>query len=205
MNQARMSLLIVLPMALVGCGSTESSDEPNVRTRSERDAAVNAQRVPVEEIRRQWTQLNRPAVKVGEPLTDDELQTAANEVDRFHAAVAQRGGRAQLDIDFSRSDIRDEDLANMIIPATVRSINLAHTSIGDASLDRLSQLKSLERLVLVSTKVTDAGIEQLLSLPNLAHVDLEYTQVSHKMKMVLLKHTAQRQREQLRLQSARDR
>ncbi|MGB6044325.1 MAG: leucine-rich repeat domain-containing protein [Pirellulales bacterium] len=109
--------------------------------------------------------------------------------------VQKLGGRATLDLDFTWSDVTDEDLARMQLPDTVRSISLANTKITDQGLAALANLPNLEQLNLMNTQVTDEGLEQLKQLPHLWQVHLAGSQVSQEVALEFIRFLAPRAHE----------
>lgn len=65
------------------------------------------------------------------------------------------------------SDLKDEDLKELELFQSLRSINLDRSKITDAGLTSLVKLKNLESLSLSRTQVTDNGLKTLSKLKTL--------------------------------------
>jgi len=98
----------------------------------------------------------------------------------FGREVESLGGYANLEVDFSWSEISDDDLARMRVPDTVRSVSLANTRITDKGLSALTDLSNLEQINLMNTDVTDEGLEHLKESPRLWQVHLAGSKVSQE-------------------------
>ncbi len=83
-----------------------------------------------------------------------------------------RDGRADT-IRVDHSTVRDEDLEKLdAIRDRLRRINLAHTEITDAGMERIADCPHLEQLRLASPNVTDAGLSHVAKLSELRFLHL---------------------------------
>ena len=82
-------------------------------------------------------------------------------------------------LDFSGTELSDEELAQVLSIEHVRELNLSGTKITDAALRHLVQWEFLERLDLSATAVTDEGVLQLSGQRNLASLRVFGSQVSY--------------------------
>lgn len=85
-----------------------------------------------------------------------------------------------IDLDLSRSDLEDEDLAIIGQLENLYSLNLNNTSITDVGLESIVGLQKLEILNLYGTSVTDVGLSKLKELTSLKKVYLWQTGASKK-------------------------
>lgn len=90
----------------------------------------------------------------------------------YTSDVSELGGTAKLTLDFSSSDITDEDLKDLDFPDALIEINLAHTAITDEGVAELKRAPNLKSLVLAHTKITEKAIEHLKEMPNLRDVNI---------------------------------
>jgi len=81
---------------------------------------------------------------------------------------------------FSRTPVRDAELAYLRGPRGLYQLNQDATKVTDAGLVHLKRLTQLEELFLDSSRITDAGLEHLRGLTQLRTVDLRNTQVTDK-------------------------
>jgi ankyrin repeat protein len=115
--------------------------------------------------------------------------------------VAPKPVGAVQNLNLSRQDLRDDDLARLdgmqglewlainrnpisdiglqhVAPLTsLMALRLEHTKITDRGLFHLQGLTRLRVLSLKGTNITDVGLERLLWLSKLRHLDLSQTQV----------------------------
>jgi hypothetical protein len=73
--------------------------------------------------------------------------------------------------------LTDEQLAPIARLTKVLQVNLANTGATDATLERLTNVRTLKYLDLEGTPITDAGLRHVVNLP-LESLDLESTAVS---------------------------
>lgn len=103
--------------------------------------------------------------------------------------VAAAGGRVMplatdsplLSVDFrlTREDADDAKIGSIsAIADHVAQLDLSLTSVTDAGLKPVSELKRLVRLDLHQTKITDAGLASLKGLENLHYLNLYGTEVT---------------------------
>jgi uncharacterized membrane protein/mono/diheme cytochrome c family protein len=149
-----------------------------------------------------WEDASRP-VKGPEPKDDSAAETPSSDalpdidakrarlerLDTLVAAIRARGAAAaplargdeRLDLNFSvlrdRFQSSDLDALRGFEPQVVE-LNLAATGADDATLTKIADFVSLERLHLEKTQVTDAGLERLKPLQKLRYLNLYGTQIS---------------------------
>ena len=75
-------------------------------------------------------------------------------------------------LDFSRTNITDADLGQLVAMKNLSRLLLSRTRITDAGLASLKHNDSLEQINLYETAVTDTGLATLGSLPSLKKVYL---------------------------------
>ncbi len=119
------------------------------------------------------------------PLSDAERAAE----DAAMAKISERGGlalkiasnSAAVEVNFSLlgADVKDGDLALLSgVQHDLIWLNLARTSVTDAGLAALANLKELRRLNLSNTKIGDAGLAALLGFSNLEYLNLYGTGVT---------------------------
>lgn len=81
-------------------------------------------------------------------------------------------------LDFTNSNVTDEDLACLTELPAVFYLELDGTTISDAGLKRLSRIKHLDVLDLTGTRVTDASVRDIAKIPGLRGVVLSSTMVT---------------------------
>ena len=117
---------------------------------------------------------------------------AVTEANDYTDVVTKFGGKLEMRLDFSNSDITDDDLATLPLPEGVRSIDLSHTNITDAGIAHLKRSPRLEQLNLMNTQITDASLEHFRAMDTLWSVSIEGTKVSRDGHMDLLRLLAPR-------------
>jgi len=81
-------------------------------------------------------------------------------------------------LDFTNSNVRDEDLQHLTELPAVFYLELDGTSISDAGVGRLSRIKHLDVLDLTGTRVTDASVRDIAGISGLRGVVLSRTMVT---------------------------
>ena len=165
-----MMLCSVFLLVIAGCSSNEATGDHQT---------ISAEaRPPVRKIDR-------------EALLDfapQEIQEAAQAVTTYDNVVGDHGGHVSITLDFSRTELRDDDLANLDFPDSVAVINLSETKITDAGVPHLVRARNLRTLDLRHTAVTDEGIDVLMQLDKLTYIELEgCAKVSRKKRLELVK------------------
>jgi hypothetical protein len=117
---------------------------------------------------------------------------AVAEANNYTDVVAKFGGKLEMRLDLSNSDITDDDLATLPLSDGVRSIDLSHTKITDAGIEHLKRASHLEQLNLMDTEITDTSLEHIRQMENLWSVSIEGTKVSRDGHMDLLRLLAPR-------------
>ena len=112
-----------------------------------------------------------------------EKQTELKELDLWVTKITPPGLLAKMTglrelkvVNFTLSNISDEDLKFFKSVNTIRSLNLNWTEISDASLRHVGQLQKLETLYLQGTPITDRGLIQLNKLHELQSLFLTANQ-----------------------------
>ena len=104
------------------------------------------------------------------------------------------GGKAELKIDFSESDITDEDLKSMDFPDTLVEINLANTAITDEGVEELKRANSLNSVILAHTQITEKSLDHLKEMPNLQTANIANKRISFEKMIEFTKHLNDKQR-----------
>lgn len=108
----------------------------------------------------------------GEAAPSRALTATEPEPSLATQAEAIRQGRADA-IRLDRSLVRDDDLAPLDdLGDKLRRVNLSHTEITDAGLEKLCRHAGLEQLRLSSSRVTDAGLAHVAKLKHLRFLHL---------------------------------
>ncbi len=81
-------------------------------------------------------------------------------------------------LDFTNSNVTDEDLQHLTDLPAIFYLELDGTSISDAGLERLSRIKHLDVLELTGTRVTDAAVRDIAKITGLRGVVLTSTMVT---------------------------
>ncbi len=90
----------------------------------------------------------------------------------YESNVQDLGGNFKLTLDFSSSDITDDDLKSLDFPTALTEINLAHTAITDEGVAELKRASNLKTVVLVNTQITSQAIEHLKEMPSLMSANI---------------------------------
>jgi RNA polymerase sigma factor (sigma-70 family) len=110
----------------------------------------------------------------------EALQTELR--NRTAAELQKLGARIERDVvtvNLVATKVTDDELRWLSVFPNLRILYLHHTSIGDAGVANLRDLKSLTTLDLFDTRVTDAGMEHLAEwMPHLEWLELSDTQVT---------------------------
>lgn len=83
-----------------------------------------------------------------------------------------------LVLNFTETDLNDEQLKKLTGLTMVTSLQLNGTKITDAGLADVAKLQRIESLTMPGTAVTDAGVAHLTKMPNLKIVDLSNTKIT---------------------------
>ncbi|MCL4202818.1 MAG: hypothetical protein KJ000_09995 [Pirellulaceae bacterium] len=81
-------------------------------------------------------------------------------------------------LDFTDSNVRDEDLQHLTELPAVFYLELDGTNISDAGVKQLSSIQHLEVLDLTGTRVTDAAAQDIAMIRGLRGVNLSRTMVT---------------------------
>jgi Leucine rich repeat len=81
-------------------------------------------------------------------------------------------------LDLTGASVTDAGLARLAGLTSLAFLDLSGTSVSDAGIAHLRSLANLEGLSLGETKVTDAGLAHLTGLTNLESLDLSKTKVT---------------------------
>jgi hypothetical protein len=81
-------------------------------------------------------------------------------------------------IDFSESEVEDDDMQYLLHFSKLYEVDLSHTAISDEGIEQLVKLHSLKKIWLDNTKVTDAALEKLKALQGLTKVSLTGTDIA---------------------------
>jgi hypothetical protein len=83
-----------------------------------------------------------------------------------------------LVLNFTDTDISDEQLKSLCKLQQVTSLLVGGTSISDEGLVQVASIGTIASLAMPHTKVTDAGLVNMTKLPNLAILDLSGTKIT---------------------------
>lgn len=135
---------------------------------------------PIIELRRQQSLLDQ-ATSFGARIARIGSVSREQSLGRFLLAFLDSSyGHAPLyKLDFTGTELSDEELAQVLSIEHVRELNLSDTKITDAALRHLDQWEFLERLDLTATAVTDEGVLQLSGQRDLASLRVFGSQVSY--------------------------
>ena len=99
-----------------------------------------------------------------------------------HRSYAERvenlGGTVRVHLDFSGSEITDDELLSLDLPETVFSISLRETPITNEGIAALVKVTNLENLNLQHTQITDAAEDTFKQMPRLWRVNPDCENVS---------------------------
>jgi hypothetical protein len=102
--------------------------------------------------------------------------------DRTAAELQKLGARIERDVvtvNLVATNVTDDELKWLGVFPNLQVLYLHHTSIGDAGVANLRDLKSLTTLDLFDTRVTDAALEHLAEwMPHLEWLELSDTAVT---------------------------
>lgn len=94
------------------------------------------------------------------------------------AGLKELDPHALQSIDFSESEVEDDDIQYLLHFSKLYEVDLSHTSISDEGIEQLSKLYSLKKIWLDNTKITDAALEKLKGLQGLTKVSLTGTDIA---------------------------
>ncbi len=94
------------------------------------------------------------------------------------AGLKELDPHALQSIDFSESEVEDDDIQYLLHFSKLYEVDLSHTSISDEGIEQLVKLHSLKKIWLDNTKVTDAALEKLKALQGLTKVSLTGTDIA---------------------------
>lgn len=106
--------------------------------------------------------------------------------------VRSLNGELQIHLGLSDTPVTDEDLVDLPLTDSVRSISLRNTNISDAGLKELIRAHNLYALDLSGTRITDASAETLNKFPLLSKINVNDTQMSSQKQRMLRRHFARR-------------
>jgi len=141
--------------------------------------AVLAQ--PIIEARRQQRLLDH-AARLGAKFTLLGSVSRESSLGRFLLAIFDASyDRFQLyGLDFSGTNLRDDELEQVVQINHIKQLNLDGTHISDTAFRHLDKLKFLARLDLGHTTVTNKGIAHLRNRRSLASLRVVGTKVSYE-------------------------
>jgi hypothetical protein len=112
---------------------------------------------------------------------DSELSRLPKEqierLKQLGATVFTRGNEV-IEVNANRTQITDNNLAQISGFSQLTDLSLEETSVGDAGLARLRNLQSLEWLNLYRTRIGDDGLKELKGLKRLQHLPIGETLVT---------------------------
>lgn len=131
--------------------------------------------------------------KSGKDSLGDAMKSVSNArgmVDALSKTNLDLKGSKLTALDFSElekyGNLRELDLratqfdgaALARLPRSIETLHLESSSLDDAGLKQLAELRELRKLYLDQTKITNSGLESLRRLSNLQHLSLTGTSIS---------------------------
>ena len=107
--------------------------------------------------------------------------------ENFDTQIKTIGGRIQISLDLSYTQLNDDDFAKLELPEFLSELNLSGTKITDAGVAHLQGAQHLEKIDLSHTAVTDDSLENLQTLPRLHSANLNYTRVSPEQQLEMVR------------------
>ena len=163
----RISPIVLLLVAMLGCGLESQTANESDSKAQEQDVETNVENK------------SSPATLAVEPVETREQAIAV---------IKKMGGKVTFDemkpdrpverINFSRSEITDAGLEHLKGLTSLQTLKLNDTQITDAGLEHLKGLTELKYLNVNETKITDTGLMYLKGLTNLQGLDLTDTTIT---------------------------
>ena len=125
----------------------------------------------------------RPSPEQVNQILRDRYAASEN----FSQQIEAIGGRIQISLDLSYTQLNDNDFAKLELPEYLSELNLAGTAITAAGLAHLEDAQNLEKIDLSHTTVTDDCLKTLQSLPRLQAANLNYTKVSPEQQLEMVR------------------
>jgi internalin A len=115
------------------------------------------------------------------PRTRLKLHEALEFVERVGGKAQLNGAQTEIiSMDFSKSNISDDDLEYLVGYRRIGFLNLSDTQISDEGLEHLKAADSIGFLFLDGTKVTDEGMIHLKNHKELTVLGLHNTRITDK-------------------------
>ena len=195
-SDAAISILTTLPelrrAEVVALGVSFEGHKKLEKSLSERREKANPSmppeplpRIPIE----QAGDAGVPEEFIGEFDSGDERPP---QLSSYAEQVRSLNGELQIHLDLSDTPVTDEDLVDLPLTDSVRSISLRNTNISDAGLKELIRAHNLYALDLSGTRITDDAAQTLNKFPLLAKLDLRNTQMSQAMQKNMTRQAAMR-------------
>ena len=102
--------------------------------------------------------------------------------------IAMHGGKIEMDdklpgrpvvsVSLAFTSITDAGLKDLIELKDLKSLDLGNTKITDAGLKELKTLKSLQRLQIHNTEITDVGLKELSDIKSLVAINISRTRIT---------------------------
>ena len=134
------------------------------------------------------TNAERPSTQVVNAALQNKYVTKEG----FASQIAQTGGRIQLSVDLSYTKLTDEDLAQIVFPQYMTTLDLTGCPISNAGLAHLIQSENLRELDLSHTMVTEECLNTLERMPVLEAVHLHGTAISPDVQRKIVRIFRQR-------------
>ena len=130
-----------------------------------------------------------------EEIDPNDVRQLVECVQTYDGVVASHGGKIEISLNFSATDLNDDDLATLEFPDSVRTINLSRTKITDQGLLHLERARNLNRVILNETAITEAGLETLKAMESISIVELsQCPNISREARLDLIRYLAPRSR-----------
>ncbi|MDP7267974.1 MAG: hypothetical protein QF408_07350 [Pirellulales bacterium] len=107
--------------------------------------------------------------------------------ENFGEQIEKVGGRIRISLDFSYTQLSDDDLSKVELPEYLTELDLTATAITDAGVAHLLEAKNLEKIDLSRTFVTSACLETLRQLPRLQSANLNGTDISPEEQLEMVR------------------
>ena len=125
----------------------------------------------------------RPSPEQVNQILRDRYAASEN----FSQQIEAIGGRIQILLDLSYTQLNDDDFAKLELPEFLSELNLSGTKITDAGLAHLEGAQNLQKIDLSHTAVTDDSLKMLRSLPRLQSAKFNYTRVSPEQQREMVR------------------
>lgn len=134
---------------------------------------------------------NPEPVFEGDPLAEEKKSPAVL-LSEYAMQIQSLDGNLLIHLDLSDSGIDDDDLTDLPLTDSVRSISLCNTNISDAGVLELLRARNLHALDLRGTQISDAAADVFTRFPHMVEIQLSDTAMSQEKQKSLRQFFAQR-------------